>query len=36
MHLTAKARVAYCRRSEKKSYRVGIAFLEVSYRPMPG
>ena len=36
MQLTARARVAYCRRSHAKSYRVGVAFLDVSYRPMLG
>ncbi len=36
MHLQAKARVAYCRRSASKSYRVGVAFLDISYRPMLG
>ena len=36
MRLGAKARVAYCRKSDKKSYRVGVAFLEVSYRPVIG
>ncbi len=32
MHLEARARVAYCRRSESRSYRVGVAFLEHSLR----
>jgi hypothetical protein len=36
MHLGAKARVAYCRKTDKKSYRVGVAFLDVSYRPVLG
>jgi hypothetical protein len=36
MHLTAKARVAYCRRSQTKTYRIGVAFLDVSYRPILG
>ena len=30
--LKAKARVAYCRRVMRDHYRVGFAFLEVSYR----
>ena len=28
----ARARVAYCRRVDAKKYRVGVAFLEASYR----
>jgi len=32
MHLDARARVAYCRRSESRTYRVGVAFLEHSLR----
>ena len=32
MHLDARARVAYCRRVDAKKYRVGVAFLEASYR----
>lgn len=36
MHLGAKARVAYCRRTQSKTYRVGVAFLDVSYRPVLG
>lgn len=32
MGLTARARVAYCRRVDAKKYRVGVAFLEASYR----
>ncbi len=30
--LEAKARVAYCRRIDVKQFRVGVAFLEASYR----
>jgi hypothetical protein len=36
MHLVAKARVVYCRRIDSRSYRIGVAFLEHSYRPMFG
>ena len=32
MGLVARARVAYCRRLDAKKYRVGVAFLEASYR----
>lgn len=32
MQLDARARVAYCRRSESRTYRVGVAFLEHSLR----
>lgn len=32
MGLKARARVAYCRRVDTKKYRVGVAFLEASYR----
>ena len=32
MRLEARARVAYCRRSESRSYRVGVAFLDHSLR----
>jgi Tfp pilus assembly protein PilZ len=32
MHLKARARVAYCRCSESRSYRVGVAFLDHSLR----
>ncbi len=32
MQLDARARVAYCRRSESQTYRVGVAFLEHSLR----
>ena len=34
MHLSTRARVAYCRKVESRSYRVGVAFLDVSYRPI--
>jgi hypothetical protein len=34
MHLSARARVAYCRKVEGRSYRVGVAFLDVAYRPI--
>ena len=36
MQLTAKGRVVYCRRLDSKAYRVGLAFLEISYRPLLG
>lgn len=36
MQLTAKARVAYCRKTDRKTYRVGVAFLDVAYRPILG
>ncbi len=32
MTITARARVAYCRRADRESYRVGFGFVEVSYR----
>ena len=32
MTITARARVAYCRRADSQSYRVGFGFVEVSYR----
>jgi c-di-GMP-binding flagellar brake protein YcgR len=32
MEVSAKARVAYCRKVESKNYRVGVAFLDVAYR----
>ena len=32
MTITARARVAYCCRAERESYRVGFGFVEVSYR----
>ncbi|MBI1352743.1 MAG: hypothetical protein GC160_00245 [Acidobacteria bacterium] len=32
MALDARVRVAYCRRMHKDSHRVGVAFLDVSYR----
>ena len=35
MELGAKAVVAYCRKTGKQTYRVGVAFLDVSYRPLP-
>ncbi len=31
MTITARARVAYCRRADRESYRVGFGFVEVSY-----
>ena len=36
MQLVARGRIVYCRRIDSKSYRVGISFVEVSYRPMLG
>ncbi len=36
MMLVARARVVYCRRVDSKNYRVGVAFLDVSYRPILG
>lgn len=35
MHLTAKAQVAYCRQIDAECYRIGVAFVEVSYRRIP-
>lgn len=32
MFLKAKARVAYCRKVDGNSYRVGVGFIEVSFR----
>ena len=32
MTIRARARVAYCRRSDHESYRVGFGFVEISYR----
>ena len=32
MTITARARVAYCRRADRETYRVGFGFVEVSYR----
>jgi len=32
MTITARARVAYCRRADRENYRVGFGFVEVSYR----
>lgn len=31
MEIDARARVAYCRKTDKDVYRIGVAFLEVSY-----
>ena len=36
MHVVAKGRVVYCRRVDSKTYRVGVSFVEVSYRPVLG
>jgi c-di-GMP-binding flagellar brake protein YcgR len=35
MQLDAQARVAYCRKVDNDSYRVGVAFLEVAYHRLP-
>jgi hypothetical protein len=32
MRMKARARVAYCRAVDAESYRVGVAFVEISYR----
>lgn len=32
--LDARARVVYCRKTDAKSYRVGLAFIDVAYRPI--
>jgi hypothetical protein len=34
MQLVTRARVIYCRRVDSKCYRVGVAFLDVAYRPV--
>ena len=35
MQIDARARVAYCRKIESDTYRVGVAFLEVTYHRLP-
>ena len=32
--LKARARVVYCRRIDTKVYRVGVAFIDIAYRPV--
>ena len=36
MHLTATAQVIYCRLINREAYRVGVSFIDVSYRPVLG
>ena len=36
MQITARGRVIYCRRLDSKSYRVGLSFVDISYRPILG
>lgn len=35
MEIDARARVAYCRRIEHDSYRVGVGFLDFAYHRLP-